>query len=146
MKKLAIVLLLVMSCRRQVEVGSPTAVNTPGADSPRAAVTAFMASAKAQDLEAMANIWGSVEGPIRNTREREHWERREVIMMGCLKHDSYRIVGEAPAAGGERLLMVELTYGDLTRTTSFMLTRGPSNRWFVRIFEIDPLQAICTAR
>src|SRR3954468_22866244 len=59
-KKLAVVLLLVAaSCRRTVTVASPPTAGQPGAVSPRAAIAKFMASAKAQDLQAMALIWGS---------------------------------------------------------------------------------------
>ena len=145
MKKLAIVLLLVVACQRKVEVGSPSAT-TPGGANPREALTKFMASAKAQDLEAMANVWGTSSGPARATLSREQWEQREVIMMGCLKHDSFSVLGEAPAAGGERVFAVEVKYRDLTRTTNFVVTRGPSERWYVRIFEIDPLAQICTSR
>ncbi|MEX2180244.1 MAG: hypothetical protein WD801_16125 [Gemmatimonadaceae bacterium] len=146
MKKLAIVLLLVVACRRQVEVGSPTTPNTPGASTPTEALVTFMAAAKAQDLQAMSNIWGSTAGPARATLSREQWEQREIIMMGCLKHDSYRMLGETAAPGGERVIPVELKYRDLTPTTNFSMTVGPSGRWYVKIFEMDPLQTICQAR
>ena len=139
------VLLLVMGCQRQVQVGSPSP-SGPGAPAPREALTKFMASAKAQDLEAMADIWGTTAGSARQTMDRETREQREVIMMGCLKHDSYRVLGEAPAAGGERVLAVELTYKTLTRTTNFTLTRGPSERWYVKQFDIEALADICTSR
>lgn len=105
-----------------------------------------MESAKTQNLEAMADIWGTSAGPARSTLSRERWEQSEVIMMGCLKHDSYRVLGEAPAAGGERVLAVELKYADLTKATNFFLTRGPAERWYVRQFEMEPVRNICTAR
>ena len=145
MKKLAIVLLLAMACSRQVVVGSPEP-SAPGAPSPREALAKFMESAKTQNLEAMADIWGTSAGPARSTLSRERWEQSEVVMMGCLKHDSYRVLGEAPAAGGERVLAAELKYADLTKTTNFMVTRGPAERWYVREFDINALQQICTAR
>jgi len=146
-RKLAIALLLVLSaCRRQVEVGSP-ATGTVGAATPREAVQRFMAAAKAQDLEAMSVIWGSAAGPARATMSRETWEMREVVMMSCLKHDSYRVVGEAPAAGGERLLLLELKYQDLTKTTNFTATReSSSGRWFVGAVEMDPIREICSRK
>ena len=145
MKKLAIVLLLVMGCTRQAVVGSPDP-NAPGAPSPREALTKFMAAGKAQNLEAMADIWGSSSGPVRSTMSRDVWEMRAAISIRCLKHDSYKVLGEAPAAGGERVLAVEVTYGTLTRTSNFVVTRGPGDRWYVRIFDVDPLQSICSAR
>jgi hypothetical protein len=143
-KKLAIVLLFVMGCTRQVAVGSPEP-SAPGAASPREAIEKFMAAGKAQDLEAFANIWGTSSGPVRSTMSRDQWETRAIILIRCLKHDSYRVLGEAPAAGGERVLAVEVVYGDLTATTNFVVTRGPGDRWYVRQFDNQALQRICSA-
>jgi len=145
-KKLAIVVLLVAaSCRRSVAVGSPTP-GQPGGSSPRDAVAKFMAAAKAQDLQAMALIWGSQQGPIRDTRDRAEVEQREVILMCHLKNDSYRVASDAPALNGERVLNVEVKYKDLTRTAPFFLGQGPSQRWYVFRFDLDPLREICARR
>ena len=105
-----------------------------------------MAAAKAQNLDAMSLVWGSAAGPARSTMDRTTWEQREVIMMTCLRHDSYRVQGEAPAAGGERVLLVELKFGDLTRSTNFYATLGPEQRWFVRSLDTQALESICLKR
>lgn len=105
-----------------------------------------MASAKSQDLQAMSLVWGSTEGPIRDTRAREEVEQREAILMCYLKHDSYRIVSEAPGASSERVLGVELQFRDLTRLTDFTVGKGPSDRWYVFRFDLDPLRDICARR
>lgn len=150
MKKLAILLLLVAaaSCRRQVVVASPppSDPNAPGAATPREAVQRFMSAAKAQDLQAMAIIWGTSAGPARGTMGQQEIEQREVIMMGCLKHDSYRTGAESPASGGERVVAVEIKFRDLTRTTNFYATPGPSNRWYVRTFDLESVRDICVRR
>ena len=142
---------LVGACRRPVQVGSPppAATTVPagaGGATPREALQKFMTSAKVQDLDAMSNVWGTSQGPIRSTTSRQEWEQREVILMGCLKHDSYRVVSESPAAGGERVMVVELRFRDLTRSTNFYAVPGPEQRWFIRQFDIEPLQAICQRR
>lgn len=147
MKKLAIVLLLVVAgCRRQVVVGSASGVNTPGAANPREALQLFMAAAKSQDIQAMSNVWGSSAGPARSTISREELEMRAIYMMACLKHDSYQVLGEAPAPGGERVMAVEIRYRDLTRPTNFTATRGPADRWYIRTLELEPLNDICPRR
>lgn len=147
MKKLAIVLLLVSAgCHRKVVVGSPPNPNEPGAATPRDAVARFLATAKAQDLQAMALIWGSPQGPIRDTRSRDEIEQREVILMCHLKHDSYRVLSDAPAVNNERVLGVELKYRDLTRLSNFTVGKGPTDRWYVFRFEMDPLREICARR
>jgi hypothetical protein len=105
-----------------------------------------MSAAKAQDLQAMSMIWGSSAGPVRSTMGQQEIEQREVILIGCLKHDSYRVVSDNPAAGGERQLPVELKFKELTRSTNFYITPGPSNRWYVRTFDLESVRDICVRR
>jgi hypothetical protein len=145
-KKLAIVVLLVVSaCRREVVV-PPTTAGTAGAATPREAVNRFMAAAKVQDLQAMSNIWGTPAGPASSTMGKEELEMRELIMMRCLKHDSYAILSEAPAADAERVFSVELRLRNFAARSPFTTTRGPQNRWYVKTFEIEPLRDICTTK
>jgi hypothetical protein len=146
-KKLAILLLLVAAgCRRSQVVTPVTAANTPGAVTAREAVQKFMAAAKAQDLQAMSVIWGSKQGPVRDTRDKAEIEQREIIMMCYLKHDSYSVLGEAPAKDGDRVLAVEVKFKTLTRSTNFTATKGPSERWYVGSFDMDALRQICATR
>jgi len=153
-KKLAIAALLVgAACRRQVVVASPPASSTTasattavGGATARDAVQRFLASAKAQDLQAMSNIWGTATGPVAGTMPQSQLEQREIYMIRCLKHDSYRVVDELPATGGERMFTVELKYQDLTRSTNFYATPGPRARWYIRSFDPNDLQDICTRR
>jgi hypothetical protein len=149
-KKLAILMLLVAvaGCRRQVSVSSPPPgdPNAPGAATPREAVQRFMAAAKAQDLQAVSMIWGTSSGPARSTMGQQELEMRIVSFLGCLKHDSYSVRSEGPAAGGERMLVVELKFKELTRSSDFYATRGPSSRWLIRQFDLKALQDICSRR
>jgi hypothetical protein len=139
-------LLVLAGCRRQVQVGSAPGANAPGAATAREALQLFMASAKAQDIQAMSNIWGSSSGPARSTMDKDELEKREIIMMTCLKHDSYHVLGEAPAPGGERVMAAELKYQDLTRSTNFTATRGPESRWYIRTLELEPLRDLCAKK
>ena len=157
MKKLAIVVLLVVSaCRRQAVVStaptqtpatpSPTA-NLDGGANPREALQKFFAAAKAQDIQAMSSIWGTKDGPARSGKMMpvEQMEQRLIIMARCLRHDSYTIRGETPVVGGERQLTAELRFGRAVASEDFIVTPGPASRWFVRIFDVSKLNAICTA-
>jgi hypothetical protein len=152
-KKLAVVVLLVVAgCQRKVEVGSvPSATpssNASGAATAREALNLFLASAKAQDLQAMSNIWGSSSGSARtgSTMTADQLEQREIIMMKCLRHDSFTVVGETPAAGGERVFAVELKLGTLAPRTDFTATLATDGRWYVRTLDLPRLQQICQKR
>ena len=148
MKKLAIVLLLVVAgCqKRPVVVTTAPNANDPGAATPREAVVRFMASAKAQDLQAFANIWGTSAGPARSTMAADELEKREIIMLCYLKHDSYRVLSEMPGENQERVFNVESKYQDLTRAANYFVTRGPANRWYVRQVDIERLNDVCARR
>ena len=137
------------ACRRQVQVGSPPAgqaVAGVGGATARAALERFMAAAKAQDLDAMSLIWGTSSGPVRSTMSRQEWEMREVVFMRCVRHDSWRVLGETPVTAGERLMLVELKFRDLTRSSNFYAVPGPDQRWFIRQVDQDPLKAICQSQ
>ena len=94
--------------------------------------------------------WGTATGPMLKSSEskeaKDSREQREIILMCYLKHDSYRVLGEAPAKNGERVLAAEVKFRDLTRSTNFTVTRGPNDRWFVRQFDIEALRDICARK
>jgi hypothetical protein len=94
----------------------------------------------------IGGIWGDAEGPARERFGRQELEQRELIMMRCLRHDRYDIVGEAPNPGGARAIVVNITLGDLTRSSNFEVVHDPSSRWFVRQFDMKALQDICAHR
>ena len=150
MKKLIMAVVLVAACRTSPPVVVSTAARpatgnaTGGADA-LGAIRAFMAAAKQQDLQALGGVWGNANGPARDAISREELEKRELIMMRCLRHDRYDIAGEAPNPGGSRAMVVNLTYRDVSRSTNFVVVRGPANRWYVEKFDLDPLQGICLA-
>ena len=161
MRKLAIVFLLVMvGCKRQVSVttapsSQPSAAanpNAPGGSSHRDALHRFMEAAKNQDVQAMSNAWGTSKGPVRTDRTFvptvEEMERRIVIMLRCLRHDSYAVRGETPAAGGERVFQVEVKRQNLTAVADFTTTPGPEGRFYLRTLDLENpgIQAICGAR
>ena len=122
-KKLIISLLLVGACRSSTY--SPRRrprrprLRRPVPRVPRTrtgAVRGFMAAAKQTDLQALGTLWGDKEGPARGRYARDELEKRGIIMTRCLRHDSYDIVGDAPAVGGARAMVINLKLGDLARS------------------------------
>jgi len=94
----------------------------------------------------MGAIWGDTDGPARDAISRDELEKRELIMVTCLKHDRYDIAGDAPNPGGGRAIIVNLTFGDVSRSSSFLVVPGPRNRWYVQKFDLEALQPICAKR
>ncbi len=123
--------------------GAPGGTQASGAKTPRQAVETFLSSVRAQDLQAMASVWGSKRGPARDNIPPTDLEKRELIMMCYLGHDRFRVVREQPGDDGRRVFAVELRKGDLARVTSFYTIAGPSDRWYVESADLGPLQDFC---
>lgn len=124
---------------------APASASAPGAGSPRLAVDAFLKAVRAQDLQALSAIWGNKDGPVRSskTMTREEVEQREIYLIKCLRHDSQRVLGDSPAAGGERVLQVELMQGTTRSVMDFFTVQG-GDRWYVRSANLDPKR--CSAK
>ena len=115
----------------------------PGAVAPTQAASEFMNAVKAQDLQAMSAVWGDQRGAARDNMEQGELERRLLIMQGCYEHDRYQVLGEAPGPNGERIVRVQITRGNRTRTANFAITRGPSDRWYVRDADFEAVRDLC---
>ena len=126
---------------------APTGSTTGAADA-RGAVLAFLDAAKNGDLQALAAVWGSSAGSVRDagTIPREEMEKRELVMLCYLGHDSHQIVSDAPAANNERIVAASLKRGPLTRTANFYAVAGPGGRWYVRQFDMEALTDLCKTK
>jgi hypothetical protein len=134
----AVVVLLLAACR-----GAPSGLMT-GASSPEAAVTAFIGAAKAQDLQAMASVWGTNKGSVRETLSRAEIERRELILIRLLCQDEFRIVRKEPGLDGQQFVHVELMRRGGTLARRFTTVTGPGDRWYVYDFPVDDvIQQFC---
>ena len=132
MKKLIMAVVVLAACR----TSPPVVVSTS---------TSPVTGNATGGPDALGAVWGNASGPARDAISREELEKRELIMMRCLRHDKYDIAGDAPNPGGSRAMVVNLTYKDLSRSTNFIVVQGPSKRWYVEKFDLDPLQGICLA-
>jgi len=94
----------------------------------------------------MARVWGTKDGSALSTLPREEMEKRELINIRCLNHDTYDIISDAPATAGKRVFAVLLRRKDQTRTTNFYTVTGPSGRWYVESFQPEPLADFCARR
>jgi len=134
----AVVLLSACSSTQQAPSGQVS-----GAVSPRLAVEQFLKAAKATDIQAMSNVFGTKAGPARETMDRTELEKRQVILACFFTHDSYRILGEAAGIGGHREIRVELKKGNVTRQPMFYTIQGPAQRWYVDNMDIASVRDFC---
>ena len=139
MHRTAFVLLIaVAACHN-----GPRGSDVTGAPTSPLAVERFLGSAKSQDLQAMSTVWGTERGAARDVTDRSQLEKRELIMMCYLTHDSYKVQSEGPAQNGRRAYIVELRRGRVARTTTVTTVAGPSSRWYVEDVKLEPLTELC---
>jgi len=124
------------------------ATNATGAPDAANAVRGFLAAAKAQDLQAMSMYFGNEEGPARDVLPRDELEKREIIMAGCLQHDRFDIIGDAPGTGGARVLAVQLVKPGRSASVNFETVMSPRDRrWYIKSFDLPKLmQEYCARR
>ena len=139
-------LCVVVAACRSAGPGARPGNTLTGAPAPRIAVEQFLASVRAQDLEAMSLVWGNEQGPARDQMDRIELEKREIIMQCFFEHDKFRVVEELPASQGRRLLRVELTKGGRTVVRAFTAAQGPSERWYVADAEMTARDSPCRQR
>jgi hypothetical protein len=139
------------ACRSPSPSTSPqpaSAGSATGATDARNAVLAFLNAGKNQDLQALSAVWGSAEGSVRDAgvMSREEMEKRELIMMCYLEHDTHSLLSNAPSPNNERVFNVQLRRGALTRSANFYAVAGPAGRWYVRWFDMEALTDFCKNR
>jgi hypothetical protein len=114
-----------------------------GAPSAQLAVDQFLKAVNAKDLQAMSTIFGTKDGPARETMDRTELEKREVILACYFNNDSYRTLGETGGAQGHREIKVELKKGNLARETTFYAIKGPGGRWYIDNMDIAAVRDFC---
>lgn len=135
--------LLVSSCATQT-VGARSGSAVAGT-SPLQSVERFLAAVQARDLDRMAGLFGTSDGPV-------EWERVEVelhmdLLASVLAHQDYEIVSEGMVPGRPNpttRVGVTMTMGDrVIPDVSYLTVRTEEGRWMVQ--EID-LERITSGR
>jgi hypothetical protein len=137
-KRIALLLVLAAAACKTVQVREPSSMT--GGATPREAVDRFLAGARSQDIQALGAVFGNDQGPLREHADRAMVERQLLIQLQCLRHDKAVISAPTGGPGGSEIFTVDLTQGALTASPHFTVVRGPSNRWYVEVFEIVVLQ------
>ncbi|WP_411280825.1 hypothetical protein [Gemmatimonas sp.] len=116
-----------------------------GAATGKVAVEGFLRAVKAQDLQTMSAIWGTVKGAARDQMKREDLEKRLIIMQCTLTHDRWVFLEDRPRlqTGGRQEFQIELTQGPRSAKTSIVTVSGPGGRWFVEDINLLPLKEFC---
>ncbi len=105
----------------------------PAPSSPEATVDAFMNAVRANSLVAMADLWGSDRGRVKNYMNPDEVERRLTVMRIYLENEEYEILAPGAQFGmdeNQRIVRVQLTRMGCRPVVPFTLTRF-GNGWLV---------------
>ncbi len=146
MKYLSILLVaLVIGCASApAPAPAPAGDGFTGAASPRAAVDAFMASMRDQDIQATAAVWGTERGAARDVLpDRSQLEKRVLVMHCYLAHDRFSVLNDASSGPRSRLFRLAVVRGNMTRETTMRAVEGPRTRWYIETVDLEPLHDLC---
>jgi hypothetical protein len=130
---LTALLLVISACTQRVET-IPT-----GTVGPTLVVEQFLSAANAKDLTRMSTLFGTKNGPVSKSWEKQELEQRMFIFANVLKHEDYKIEGEQIVPG--RLneatqLNVSLMNKDQKVTVPFVLVRTKDQKWLIEEFDM----------
>lgn len=115
-----------------VACGGGSAPAVEPATSADGAVRSFMQAVADSNVEKMASLWGTANGPASKTNQPPDWQRRVAIMQAYLRHQSFRITSdELEASPNRRALQVELKRESCTWTVPFVVVRAGERGWLV---------------
>ena len=101
----------------------------------------FVSAANSQDLQAMGAVWGSEKGAARDNMDRMELDRRLIILQPCYAHDRAQVLDDRiGTVVTQRLVRIQLTRANRTKTLEFTVVRGPSNRWYVQDTAYETVQ------
>lgn len=107
-------------------------------------VEQFMRAANAKDLDGMARLFGTKDGPVAGRWSQDEVEKRMFIISTELKHEDFTITAEqiVPGRGEDATkLTVKLRKEGKEYNVPFTLVRYKNESWLVEQIGIDVITA-----
>lgn len=97
------------------------------------AVRSFMLAVADSNVDKMASLWGTANGPASRTNNPPDWQRRVAIMQAYLRNDSFRITSDLPdqADPNRRAQQVEIKRQTCTWSVPFVSIKARDGSWLV---------------
>ena len=108
---------------------------------PALTVERFLQAANTRDLDTMARLFGTDDGPIGDRRNRMEVELRMDVIAEILQHDDYQIISERRVPGAavpsNRIgVDLRLPGGTTVRDVGFTVVLGSDDRWLINVIEL----------
>jgi hypothetical protein len=84
------------------------------------------------NVDKMASLWGTSNGPSSKTRQPPDYQRRVAVMQAYLRHQSFRITSDEPGpAPNRRALQVEIKRDTCIWSVPFVAVKTSGAAWLV---------------
>ena len=106
---------------------------------PTTALVRFLAAVKANDIQAMGDLWGSDKGPANAWMAHADRERRLTVIRATLAFESYAIDRAGPLPGPsdrERVVRVQLVRNNCRPTVPFTMLQYRDG-WLINRIDLD---------
>lgn len=103
-------------------------------------VELFLHAVSTNDLDTMARLFGTRQGPIVSLYDREQVDARMLALANLLKHEDYAIQAAAPVQGrqGEaRRLIVRMRVRGRETDVPYTLVRSDAGSWLIEQIELE---------
>jgi len=126
-------LILTVSC------GGHRANLEPSPATPDQTVERFLAAVNAADLDGMAMLWGTRDGPEGVTHSMNETVRlqRLTIMQHMLKSENHMITGTDATDPSKRVLTVAMTQNNRRFAVPFTLVTSRAGGWLINTIGLD---------
>ena len=107
---------------------------------PAMVIERFLRAANSNDLDTMANLFGTRDGPIADQGSRQQVDDRMFVLASLLRHSDYRIESEEIVPGRRDVatqLNVALTINQDRVVVPFTLVRSKRGPWLIEIIEVQ---------
>ena len=132
----ALTLVLLAGCASSSAPRGDTAL------APAMVLESFLRAANTNDLDTMAELFGTREGPWARTVSKQQADDRLFAIASVLRHTDYEILREQIVPGRRdeaTQLVVRLTRGEGRHEVPFTLVQSPRSGWLVENVPIDQL-------
>jgi hypothetical protein len=120
--------LLLAACGGGTSAQNPTQPVSTASE----AVRGFMQAVADSNLDKMASLWGTANGPASKTNVPPDYRRRIAVMQAYLRNGSFRITSDQPqATENRRAIQVELKRDTCTWSVPFVAIKTVNGTWLV---------------
>lgn len=100
------------------------------------------ATRMADEIETMARLFGTADGPIIDRYPRDEVEQRMFLIARIIEHTEYQLAGERAVPGRSREAIevrVNLTTNDGVKTVPFTIVRTRGGEWLIENIALEAI-------